>query len=162
MIMWPLRPIESSQQSVSAVTRRVRSLRTTDFGLKEKRMQSYPTLRRWFAATATAVVFAGVVLVMAMSRTDGPDDKTPKEIKSGADSWVMYGGSPSRNMVNTHVKNLPVEWDVDPKKPVNIRWVADLGSKSYGGPVVAGGKVFVGTNNQRPREKFLVQKDKKI
>src|SRR5581483_5524808 len=27
----------------------------------------------------------------------------------------------------------------------------DLGSKAYGGPVVAGGKVFVGTNNEKPR-----------
>ena len=30
---------------------------------------------------------------------------------------------------------------------------ADLGSRSYGGPIVAGGKVFVGTNNQAPRDK---------
>ena len=29
----------------------------------------------------------------------------------------------------------------------NIKWVARLGSQTYGNPVVAGGKVFVGTNN---------------
>ncbi|MFQ5791861.1 MAG: PQQ-binding-like beta-propeller repeat protein, partial [Acidobacteriota bacterium] len=30
----------------------------------------------------------------------------------------------------------------------NIKWVAGLGSQSYGNPVVSGGKVFVGTNNE--------------
>ena len=32
-----------------------------------------------------------------------------------------------------------------------MRWKADLGSRSYSQPVVVGGKVFVGTNNERPR-----------
>ena len=45
---------------------------------------------------------------------------------------------------------LPQRWD--PEKGTNIRWVADLGSETYGGPVVAGGKVFVGTNNAKPRD----------
>src|SRR5262249_24848084 len=35
---------------------------------------------------------------------------------------------------------------------VNILWVQDLGSKAYGGPVVADGKIFVGTNNEKPRD----------
>lgn len=34
-----------------------------------------------------------------------------------------------------------------------VKWVARLGSLSYGTPVVAGGKVFVGTNNESPRDK---------
>ena len=33
----------------------------------------------------------------------------------------------------------------------NIKWAQDLGSKAYGGPVVADGKIFVGTNNANPR-----------
>ncbi len=45
---------------------------------------------------------------------------------------------------------LPVRWD--PATGENVRWVAELGSYSYGGPVVAGGKLFVGTNNARPRD----------
>ena len=28
----------------------------------------------------------------------------------------------------------------------------DLGSKAYGGPIIAGGRVIVGTNNQKPRD----------
>ena len=34
----------------------------------------------------------------------------------------------------------------------NVKWVAKLGSQSYGNPVVANGKVFVGTNNEMPRD----------
>lgn len=62
--------------------------------------------------------------------------------------WTMWGGSPARNMVSA-MKNLPSSWDVKTGK--NVKWKADLGSQSYGNPVVAGGKVFVGTNNENPR-----------
>ena len=48
------------------------------------------------------------------------------------------------------MKGLPAEWDVKTKK--NVKWVADLGSQSYGNPVVAGGMVFVGTNNELLRD----------
>jgi outer membrane protein assembly factor BamB len=62
----------------------------------------------------------------------------------------MYGGTPQRNMVNLRDKNIPTEWKVkDPTK--NVKWTAQLGNISYGGPTVAGGKVFVGTNNENPR-----------
>ena len=32
-----------------------------------------------------------------------------------------------------------------------FKWVADVGSKVFGGVDVSGGKVFIGTNNERPR-----------
>jgi outer membrane protein assembly factor BamB len=73
--------------------------------------------------------------------------------------WRMFGGTPSRNMVNTVEKGLPAEWHIgDPKRkipPKNIKWVAKLGSQSYGNPVVYGGKIFLGTNNgglRNPRD----------
>ncbi len=62
--------------------------------------------------------------------------------------WPMWGGTIQRNM-SSLVKNLPSTWDIGTKK--NIKWKADLGSTSYGNPVVADGKVFVGTNNDIPR-----------
>jgi len=64
--------------------------------------------------------------------------------------WHMWGGSPQRNMINTVEKNIPDSWDVTTGK--NIKWVAQLGSQSFGNPVVAGGKIFVGTNNQFERQ----------
>ncbi len=70
----------------------------------------------------------------------------------GADSpskeVAMYGGTPSRNMVSDET-GLPEFWDLDSGQ--NIKWKQPLGSQSYGGPVVAGGKVFVGTNNEGRR-----------
>src|SRR5438105_15535058 len=67
----------------------------------------------------------------------------------GSGDWPMWGGTPDRNMVST-MKGLPTEWDVKTKK--NVKWIAELGSQSYGNPVVAGGMVFVGTNNERLRD----------
>jgi outer membrane protein assembly factor BamB len=63
--------------------------------------------------------------------------------------WPMWGGTPDRNMVSS-MKGLPTEWDVKTKK--NIKWSAALGSQSYGNPVVGGGVVLVGTNNEAPRD----------
>jgi len=60
----------------------------------------------------------------------------------------MWGGTARRNMVSC-MKNLPSSWDIKTKK--NIKWKADLGSTSYGNPVVADGKIFVGTNNGNPK-----------
>jgi len=57
----------------------------------------------------------------------------------------MWGGKPDRNMVSS-MTGLPETWDVTTGQ--NVKWVADLGSQSYGNPVVAGGMVFVGTNNE--------------
>jgi len=58
----------------------------------------------------------------------------------------MWGGTAARNMVSA-MTGLPDSWDVATMK--NVKWVADLGSQAYGNPVVAGGMVFVGTNNER-------------
>jgi len=68
---------------------------------------------------------------------------------SAAD-WTMWGGNPTRNLVNTAEKNIPSQWDVETGE--NVKWIAQLGSQSYGNPVVARGKVLVGTNNQAARQ----------
>ena len=67
----------------------------------------------------------------------------------GTGEWPMWGGTADRNMVS-EMTGLPTEWDVD--SGMNVRWVAELGSQSYGNPVVAGGMVFVGTNNELERD----------
>jgi outer membrane protein assembly factor BamB len=63
--------------------------------------------------------------------------------------WPMWGGTPSRNMVSS-MKGLPTTWDIKTGK--NVKWVADLGSQSYGNPTVAEGVVVVGTNNELVRD----------
>jgi outer membrane protein assembly factor BamB len=67
----------------------------------------------------------------------------------GVSDWPMWGGAPDRNMVSD-AKGLPAEWDVRTKK--NVKWVAALGSVAYGNPVVAGGTIYVGTNNDGLRD----------
>ncbi len=68
---------------------------------------------------------------------------------AGEKEWPMWGGTPSRNMVSA-ATGLPTSWDV--KTKANVKWVSELGSQTYGNPVVAGGKVFVGTNNELVRD----------
>lgn len=65
---------------------------------------------------------------------------------------AMWGGSPGRNMVSEET-GLPAEWD--PESGMNMKWTAQLGSQTYGNPVIIGGKVFVGTNNQAERNPKL-------
>src|SRR6187402_160598 len=67
----------------------------------------------------------------------------------GVTDWPMWGGSPDRNMVSD-ATGLPTTWDV--KSGKNVKWVASLGSQSYGNPVVGGGVVLVGTNNESLRD----------
>ncbi len=114
---------------------------------------------RWMAAVVTLLVVAAL---MVRANLSGPEAEqcTADGPHSGADSWIMYGGNPDRNMVNTKAKGLPVKWDVGNNE--NIVWVADLGSKSYAGPVIAAGRIFVGTNNQKPRQKSIKEGDKEV
>lgn len=63
-----------------------------------------------------------------------------------ADDWPMLGGRPDRNMVSRET-GLPTAWDVGDKAPKNIKWSAPLGKTTWGAPVVAGGRVFIGTDN---------------
>src|SRR5262245_21067410 len=67
----------------------------------------------------------------------------------GTNDWPMWGGTPDRNMIS-NMKGLPTTWDVN--KKTNVKWVASLGSQSYGNPIVAGGQVYIGTNNEAPRD----------
>jgi outer membrane protein assembly factor BamB len=68
------------------------------------------------------------------------------------DDVGMYGGTPERNMVSSET-GLPSTWDLSSGK--NVKWRQPLGSQSYGGPVIAGGKLFAGTNNEGLRNPDL-------
>ena len=57
----------------------------------------------------------------------------------------MWGFTPDRNLVSDET-DLPTEWDAESGQ--GIKWVVELGSQTYAGPLVHDGKVFVGTNNQ--------------
>jgi outer membrane protein assembly factor BamB len=96
------------------------------------------------------VLFLASMTSFAADAVDGAADK---KVTAEVNQW---GGSPDRNNVAVG-HNIPTEWKLgkfnlrtgewDPTGSKNIKWVAKLGSQSYGNPVVADGKVFVGTNN---------------
>jgi outer membrane protein assembly factor BamB len=83
-----------------------------------------------------------------------------------AEDWPQWGGTPSRNMYSpakglpdhfTRGKTAEVKFkngteEVDCSNLENFRWVAKIGSQSYGNVTVAHGRVFIGTNNENPRD----------
>lgn len=120
---------------------------------------------------AVALLGAGVILGISQSRADSLEDlqtEAKKLVQEKSEKynptkealqriaemdvkpldWPQWGGSSFRN--NTPLgKNIPTEWDVQSGK--NILWKAELGSQTYGNPVVANGQVYVGTNNAAGR-----------
>ena len=69
-------------------------------------------------------------------------------VAAAPQDWPMWGGATQRNMTSA-MKGLPESWDA--KAGTNIKWRAQLGSSANGNPVVADGKIFLGTNNGNPR-----------
>jgi outer membrane protein assembly factor BamB len=84
-----------------------------------------------------------------------------------AQDWPRWGGpdlgrnmySPAKNLPDHFVTEINGKIDFKPnggdailKNAPNVKWVANLGSQAFGNVVVAGGKVFIGTNNEHPRD----------
>ena len=93
-----------------------------------------------------AICLVAVGLAFAADKFNPTDDALNiiTKMKVGKYDWPQWGGSPHRN--NTpQGENIPHEWNLDTGE--NVLWASPLGSQTYGNPVVANGKVFVGTNN---------------
>lgn len=61
----------------------------------------------------------------------------------------QWGQAWTRNMA-CEERGLPAAFD--PQTGLNLKWVVPLGTETHATPVVADGRVFVGTNNGRPRD----------
>jgi outer membrane protein assembly factor BamB len=107
--------------------------------------------------TVVALTVASWSSIGAYVFAAGAAKSTPAS-KSGMlkEEWAQWGGSSARN--NTpEGHNIPTEWNIgeidyrtgtwNPKKSKNVKWVARLGSQTYGNTVVAGGHAYIGTNN---------------
>lgn len=66
----------------------------------------------------------------------------------GADQ-PQWGQRYTRNMVSDE-RGLPDSFD--PATGQNIKWTVELGSQAYASPVIAQGRVFIGTNNDVPQD----------
>lgn len=62
---------------------------------------------------------------------------------------AQWGRKHSRNMVSSE-PGLPGTFD--PATGRNVKWSVEIGTSSYSTPIVAGGRVFIGTNNGLPRD----------
>jgi outer membrane protein assembly factor BamB len=60
----------------------------------------------------------------------------------------QWGQAWSRNMISAET-NLPAEFDL--KSGKNVVWSARIGTESQGSPIIADGRVYIGTNNGEPR-----------
>lgn len=93
---------------------------------------------RWLAIVFGGLIVAGSALV------------------ASAADWPQWGGSNARNMAADE-KGLPVKFEpgkkksdgsgIDLKTTSNVKWVVKLGSENYSSPVIADGKVYIGTND---------------
>jgi outer membrane protein assembly factor BamB len=76
---------------------------------------------------------------------------------ANAAEWPQWGGSPRRNMASRET-GIPDTFDpgrkrrdrlgFDPATARNVRFIARLGSENYSAPVIAGGRVYIGTNDE--------------
>ena len=79
-----------------------------------------------------------------------------------AQDWPQWGGTASKNMAAPGAKGIRIDFDpgrsqgrsdvIDPATTKHVRWIAKLGSQAYGNVTVAGGRIFIGTNNASPRD----------
>lgn len=102
----------------------------------------------------TAATFTWLVILLLTIRPDS---------LSAADR-PQWGERFSRNMISDE-KGLPDGFDPGERDPQTggirlpehsgVRWVARLGDLSCGTPVIADGRVFVGTNNGAPRDERI-------
>jgi len=99
-----------------------------------------------------SLLSAAALLILSVRAADESKKEDPtamavaeiatRQVQPG--DWPMWGGWTHRN--NTPPgENFPTEWDTS--SGTNILWSSPLGSQTYGNPVVANGKVYVGTNN---------------
>lgn len=108
----------------------------------------------------TLPVYAGLALAVCAAAA------VPIGVRAAAAAadWPFWGRDASRNMMSTET-GLPTEWDagrykgstdeIDMATTKNVKWIAKLGSQSYGNPTVAGGRIYIGTNNESPRDPKL-------
>ncbi len=143
--------LQSSGMAQSQVANRIKSILQSNVSRR-------PTTRFGaFAITLALLTLTSAFAVLRPSRAEPPNSSQTTQStanqklgdssqpKVGEKDWPQFGGSATRN--NTPISNkIPMEWHLNSGK--NVRWSMPLGSASYGGVVVANGKVFVGTNNE--------------
>ena len=111
------------------------------------------------AGLAGTAIGLAAVLAPAPSRTVAADNPPVIDPDPAKGDHFMFGNGPDRNFANLEPVELSVEFPASPDDPQvhvlgnRVKWKQPLGSRAYGGPIIAGGKVYCGTNNENPRNK---------
>ena len=106
--------------------------------------------RRLLILPAALLPLAGLAFADHHEKGEKGGANAPAEIAAwtAEGEWPMWGGDPFRNMVNDAAGlDLSFQPPTSSSEGENVAWTARLGSQTYGNPVVAGGQVYVGTNN---------------
>ncbi|MBM4016997.1 MAG: pyrrolo-quinoline quinone [Planctomycetes bacterium] len=90
----------------------------------------------WLAALALMLAAVAAALLWAPAAAPAADQP-------------QWGRRFTRNMVSEE-KGLPESFD--PATGRNIKWKVRLGTETHSSPIVAGGRAFIGTNNNVPRD----------
>jgi outer membrane protein assembly factor BamB len=82
------------------------------------------------------------VLLFSLFPAGGP-------LPTRASDQPQWGQAWTRNMVSSET-NLPESFDTRSGK--HIKWAAEIGTQAHSTPIVAAGRVYIGTNNGNPRD----------
>jgi outer membrane protein assembly factor BamB len=100
-----------------------------------------------------ALLVCAVIALSALGLRHGFLAPAQDAVRAAELERALFGRFPDRNMLSGET-GLPTKWDV--KTGSNVKWTEPVGSQSYAGPVVADGKVFIGTNNEAGRNPDIV------
>ncbi len=100
-------------------------------------MRSLPALRHFLLLAVVGLTFGLLLLDYWPTSSAVAPPTLPGSV-------VQWGGGPGHNLVNLTDKGLPLTWSTKAGQQKNIKWSVDLGSSAYAGPIIAGGKVYLG------------------
>jgi outer membrane protein assembly factor BamB len=121
-----------------------------------------------FTACLAIAAAAGVALNQGRGSLVAAPAESPPTPAPQADAdptggeWPAWGRDGSNNMVSPAV-GVPSDFtsgtftgDGGIEGAQHLKWVVEMGSQAYGTATVHGGRVFVGTNNEKPRDPNII------
>lgn len=135
--------VASSGMACSEIATRIKSV------VNQRRPRQGLKIGSLFAIVVFMMTAASACVLLrpqslVAAETSQTVSESPAAVSVRRTSSAQFGGSASRNNVVAGT-NSPTDWNIKSKS--NIRWTAKLGGMTYGSPVVASGKVYIGTNN---------------
>jgi outer membrane protein assembly factor BamB len=100
---------------------------------------------RWLSIILPCAPFAATWLALSCLIASAPGEDWPMYGRDATHNGVVLKGAPPTDWQVGEFDRKSGAWHRE--KSRNVKWVANLGRVTFGDPVVAGGLVWVGTNN---------------